>query len=346
LLRMSDAEARTLVMAAMMVLVGIAFKLSAVPFHFWCPDAFEGAPAEVAGFLSVASKGAAFALLIRFALALVGDNAATLAEVHLYLGIGIGVIAAVSATFGNLAAYAQTNIKRLLAYSTIAHAGYMLMAVSALLILLGGGAEAGLSSEEIHYSAARCLEGLLYYLAVYLFMNLGAFAIVALIRNEIYSEELDDYAGLGRQNWLLCVCMGVCLISLIGIPPLGGFFAKWIVFYSLFQAGYVHNFAWALLVIGGLNTVISLFYYVRVLRLMFLEPRPAHARRVDIAFWPIGGYVLLVTLPVIGLGIFVDPLSNTAQNVAVDTLATTGGSPQAEGSEEPDVPKLASERDQ
>jgi NADH-quinone oxidoreductase subunit N len=313
---MSDPTARTVVLAVMLVLVGLFFKLSLVPFHFWCPDAFEGAPAEVAGFLSVASKAAAFALLVRFVLSLVGPGSESLAEINLYVGIALGVVAAVTTTFGNLAAYAQTNVKRLLAYSTIAHAGYMLMAVAAMLVILSGGREAGLSEEAVSFGARRSLEGLLYYLAVYLFMNLGAFAIVAMIRNYTYSEQIDDYAGLVGQAPVLCVCMLVCLFSLIGMPPTGGFFAKWIIFWSLFQAGYVHWIMWAILVIGGLNTVIALFYYLRVLKAMFLAPRPLGARRVEAPFMPVGVYTLMVSVPVLALGIFVDQLSRTAHGVA------------------------------
>src|SRR5947207_2771617 len=162
-----------------MVLVGVAFKLSLFPFHFWCPDAFEGAAAEVAGFLSVASKGAAFALLVRFCLALVGETqrgTAPLSELFMNVGLGLGIVAAVTATFGNLAAYTQTNIKRLLAYSTIAHAGYMLMGL-AVLNRDGAGA-------------------VLFYLVAYLFMNLGAFAVVAFLRNQTGSEDLNDFRGL------------------------------------------------------------------------------------------------------------------------------------------------------
>lgn len=314
----TNPTVRTVVLGIMMVLTGLAFKLSVVPFHFWCPDAFEGASAEVAGFLSVASKGAAFALLIRFVTAFVGRDAAVISNVNLSLGIGVGVIAAVTATFGNLAAYAQHNMKRLLAYSTIAHAGYMLMAVSALIVIMS--APAG-STLDTHYQATRCLEGLLFYLGVYLFMNLGAFAIVALIRNHTFSEEIEDYKGLWEQTPVLCVCMGICLFSLVGLPPLGGFFAKWMILYALFQATTVHAVSmWTLIVILGLNTIFSLFYYVRVLRAMFLEARPEGARP---AWIPVnsaaGAYVLLVSLPILLLGTygpFMEGLSRTAHNVA------------------------------
>jgi NADH-quinone oxidoreductase subunit N len=314
---MGDPTARTIVLGLMMIFVGLAFKLSVVPFHFWCPDAFEGASAEVAGFLSVASKAAAFALLVRVCLAVLGDHTGALRDIGLSFGVGLGVVAAVTATFGNLAAYAQTNVKRLLAYSTIAHAGYMLMAVAALVVLINGEAPKGM---DVKYERQRCLEGLLYYLAVYLFMNLGAFAIVAIIRNRIFSEEIDDYASLATECPVLCVCMLICMFSLIGMPPLGGFFAKWIVFSALFQSGNIHWAMWVVLVVAAVNTVFSLFYYVRVLKAMFLDPRPETARS---AFLPVNSeasvYVLLVSVPVLLFGVLpqlMSGLTNTAHHVA------------------------------
>jgi len=313
-LLLRSSAIRTLLLAALMIFVGFAFKLSLVPFHFWTPDAFEGAAAEVGGFLSVASKAAAFALLTRFVVTLLSASSATLNEIYLVLGIGVGVIAAVTATFGNLAAYSQTNMKRLLAYSTIAHAGYMLMAIAALMVLHAGGTEATSSLGE---RSARTVEGLLYYLAVYLFMNLGAFAITALIRNEIFSEEIEDYRGLGYQAPLLCAGMGACLFSLVGLPPLGGFIGKLMIFASLYDAGHVHWSMWALLGIGGLNTVLSLFYYLNVLKTMYLSERPVTARVATFpAMSSAGFYVLLVTLPILYLGIDVRMVSNAARRAA------------------------------
>lgn len=309
---MTDPMVATVMLGMLMVFVGLAFKLSIVPFHFWCPDAFEGASAEVAGFLSVASKAAAFALLVRFCLAFAGGETESMSNVYLHLGIGLGVIAAVTATFGNLAAYAQTNIKRLLAYSTIAHAGYMLMAVAAMVVILNAPTAAGFDRE---FEARRALEGLLYYLSVYLFMNLGAFAIVALIRNQIFSEEIEDYNGLVQETPVLCVCMLICLFSLVGVPPLGGFIGKWMIFASLYQAGQLHWAMWAILSIGAINTVFSLFYYLRVLKAMFMTPRPEGGRSVEIPLAPVF-YVLMISLPVLGLGILVQPLSRTAYRVA------------------------------
>lgn len=313
---MGDPTVRAIVLAGMMVLVGIAFKLSVFPFHFWCPDAFEGAAAEVAGFLSVASKAGAFALLVRFGLAFAGDSAAV-SEVAFALGIGLGVLSALTATFGNLAAYGQTNLKRLLAYSTIAHAGYMLMAVSALLVLQFSK-HSGIDAQA---ETRRCIEGLIYYLFVYLFMNLGAFAIVALIRNQIFSEELEDYNGLSSQCPLLCFGMALCVFSLVGLPPMGGFWAKLMIFASVFKATSVHWAMWFVLAAGAINTVFSLFYYMRILKAMYVKTRPDGARKVRYEFMPVGVFVLLICLPVLGLGIVPQLFSPTFNNVAAVLLA-------------------------
>ena len=166
---------------------------------------------------------------------------------------------------------------------------------------------------------AAC-KGLLYYLAVYLFMNLGAFAIVALIRNQMYSEEIEDYAGLASETPVLCVCMGICLFSLVGLPPFGGFVGKLMIFRSLVVAADIHWFMWVVLAFGGLNTVFSLFFYMRILRAMFLEPRPAGARPAVIPANSVEArYVLLISLPVVILGIAVGMVSDMA-NAAASVL--------------------------
>ncbi len=243
------------VAGVLLILVGIGFKIAAVPFHFWCPDVFQGASAEVAGFLSVASKAAALALLARFSLTLAYPLfAADSTAITGALGLTLGLLAAVTATYGNLAAYAQTNLKRLLAFSTIAHAGYMMMPIAAAI---------GAQSESLYRPA---VDAVLFYLAVYLFMNLGAFGVVALIRNAIGSEDLRDYVGLIHRNAPLTVAMAVFMLSLTGIPPLAGFVAKFRIFAVLYDTG----FLW-LLVIGLINTVFSLFYYVKVLRVMIVD---------------------------------------------------------------------------
>ena len=319
---MSTAAVRTIVLGVMMMLVGLAFKLSLVPFHFWCPDAFEGAPAEVGGFLSVASKAAAFALLIRVVHQLTGFG-----DLAVPLAIGLGVIAVVSSTFGNLAAYFQTNVKRMLAYSTIAHAGYMLTGVVAMLVALDDGNKT---------LAADCIEGVLFYLSVYLFMNFGAFAIVALIRNRIYSEEIADYRGLKSECPWLCVMMAVCLFSLVGLPPLGGFVAKFFVLAPVWEAASIHWSMGALVGFALLNTVFSLFYYLKVPVAMFIADRPEDARSARTGSTETV-FVLLLTVPILLLGMspLIGKLSLAAERVAHDTI-TVPAADQAGASTSPE----------
>ncbi len=338
-----------LALGGLMVLVGVAFKLSAVPFHFWCPDVFEGASAEVNAFLSVASKAAALALLVRVAIGFgyvappaetepveqvamfnvadevepatdaaakpakgqpsAGEAAAkvstpftplpdraaqnaALAPARVYLWRLLAFLAIITCTFGNLAAYGQTNIKRLLAYSTIAQAGYMMMPVSAAMVLAGSDPEA----------AAVAMSSMTFYVGVYLFMNLGAFAIVAFLRNALHSEEIADYAGLIRRAPITAICFCVILISLIGIPPLAGFFGKYQIFLALVNAR-----LWTVLVIAGLNTVVSLYYYLRVVKIMVIDPEPESRRPWSMSYIP-STYVVLVTLPVIILGVWPENL--------------------------------------
>jgi len=242
------------------LIVGIGFKISAVPFHFWCPDVFEGAGIDVTAFLSVASKGAGLVLLLRIVETLgVAANFAGTGNLTL-LAVVIGSLGAITATVGNTAAFVQKNMKRLLAYSSIAHAGYMLCALS--LIVRGDSAEA-------HFQpSASAAQALLLYLAVYALMNLGAFTITAIIVRHGGGEMLENFRGLGRRSPLLAACMCCCLISLIGLPPLAGFWAKINLLWALFQAG-----GWwsALIVVIAVNTVVSTFYYFRVMRAMYLE---------------------------------------------------------------------------
>ena len=313
---MQDPTTRCAVLALLMITVGFAFKLSLVPFHFWCPDAFQGAPAEVGGFLSVASKAAAFALLIRLTMSLAGEGTGALSSLSLSCGLGLGLLAIVTTTFGNLAAYSQQNIKRMLAYSTIAHAGYMLMAVSALLVLQSVQSDTAFQAAHAD-NGPRAMEGLLYYLCVYLFMNLGAFSIVALIRNQTFSEEISDYKGLVQQAPVLAICMTICMFSLVGIPPLGGFYGKAFIFASVYESTNVHWFMWLVLGAGGLNTVISLFYYLRVARTMCMDLRPAEATAVTMpASSSPAMYVMLVSGMVVVLGVIINPLVIVASRAA------------------------------
>jgi len=344
--------------------VGLAFKLSAVPFHFWCPDVFEGATAEVNAFLSVASKAAALALLVRVAVGMgaiapvgyapgerwakthqaapaAGQTAAlfnvadepvqaaaapfklsamqALQPVRSFTAKLIAFFAIITCTFGNLAAYGQTNIKRMLAYSTIAHAGYMMMPVAAV-VAMAGIDNAG---------AARGIAGLAIYIAVYLFMNLGAFAVVAFLRNAMRSEDIADYAGLVRRCPLTVVCFSIILFSLVGLPPLSGFIGKFAVFLPLVNgwsalegAGQPGFFLLLLLIVGGINTAISLFYYLRVVKVMTIDDEPAD--RPPLVFSDVslaGAYLWLITLPTAGLIVAWDWLSEMADAAARNLIS-------------------------
>jgi NADH-quinone oxidoreductase subunit N len=292
------------VIGAVCVLIGLGFKLAAVPFHFWCPDVFEGAAAEVGAFLSVASKAAALALTARFLFALGTTGGQGGAEVaNSGLALVWAVFAVVTTTFGNLAALAQTNLKRLLAYSTIAHAGLMMMA----LVPLG----------------PRMAGPVVFYVSAYLLMNLGAFAVVALVRNRTGSEELDAYRGLARRSPVLAVGMSVFMLSLLGLPPLAGFGAKFQVFVALYDSGRAVApadplFGWlyfGLLLAAVLNTAISAGYYLRVVRAMTLDDPVGDAGPIRVSAGA-RAFVTLLAALVFAVGVLWDPLTRAADRAA------------------------------
>jgi len=236
---------------------GITFKIAAVPMHLWCPDVFEGAPIEVTTWLSVASKAAGLGLLLRIVDAFgtaAGDAAAQLVP----LSLGVGFLAALTCTLGNLAALRQESVKRILAYSSIAHAGYMMMAAA---ILVGRRGQ---------WEASQAAAALVAYLSVYLLMNLGAFGATALVVWHTGSDHLSAFSGLGRRAPLVALAMAVCLFSLVGLPPLGGFAAKWYLLLALGRAASEQRWLWVLVMIALLNTAVSLYYYVRIIRQMYL----------------------------------------------------------------------------
>ena len=233
-----------LILGLFMLLVGFAFKISAVPFHQWTPDVYEGAPTSVTAFMSAGPKAAAFAAMLRIlmeALPLMKANWEIL----------FAVLAVLTMTVGNLAALAQDSIKRMLAYSSIAHVGYMLIAFVAS---VGGTAD-------------RALSAILFYLLAYTFMNTGAFAILIFLRREgVSGEKLEDFAGLSRRSPMGALAMLVFLFSLAGIPPTAGFIAKLSVFYAAIQGGY-----YTLVIIGVLNSAVAAYYYLRVVVVMYMR---------------------------------------------------------------------------
>ncbi len=256
--------------AAMLVLVGFGFKVSAVPFHFWAPDVYEGAPTPVAGFLSTASKAAGFAVLVRVLLVVfpAGQASATWTTV-------VAVISVASMTLGNALALAQKNIKRLLAYSSIAHAGYMLIGVAAI-------SKLGITS-------------VVFYMIAYLITNLAAFGIVATFWRLACTDDLTAYYGLSRRSPGLALAMLVAFLSLAGMPPFGGFVGKVFVFAAAINSGMV----W-LAIVGVLNSIIGLYYYLTVLKYVYLYPnednRPVPVPRP----YAIALVVLIVGIIVVG----------------------------------------------
>ena len=229
---------------------GILFKLSAAPLHFWCPDVFQAAPTEITTFLSVASKGAAICLLVRLTSAFGAIEGAEFNG----LASAVAVVGGITAFIGNLAAIKQTNLKRLLAYSSISHAGFMISAAG--LVAIQGESKVSIES------------AILFYLLIYMFMNLGAFTCVALIKKHTGGEELNDIKGFFKRSPMLASLFIVCLMSLFGMPTAGGFMAKFYLFTSLEATP---NAAIFMIIILLINTLISLFYYIKPAAIMIFK---------------------------------------------------------------------------
>ena len=279
-------------LAGILIFAGIGFKISAAPFHFWTPDVYEGAPITITAYLSIASKAAGFALLIRFIKVTFIESVDISGYWQLLNVIDwksfLILISILTMTLGNFAALWQSNMKRLLAYSSIAHAGYLLLGLAVL--------------------SDQGLVAILIYFAVYAFMNLGAFFVVMLIANKLGSEEIEDYKGLGYRMPLLGFSIGVFLISLTGIPPTAGFVAKLYLFIALVDAKMI-----AVAVIALLNTVVSLYYYIKVLKNMYLV-RP-ETEQPTFSVSPASFAMLMVLLiPVLVFGVYFTPLVNLAKN--------------------------------
>ena len=296
----------TLLTSIMFIFAGIGYKIAVVPFHMWSPDVYEGAPTPFSAFLSVGPKAAGFALLLRVFVGIfvpfstdgvvsprgfISDADGFMTVVmELPLPAVLGIVAALTMTVGNLAAIAQNNVKRLLAYSSIAHAGYLLMGFVVL------------SESAIH---AVILYTIFYYL-----MNLGAFTVAQAVRDQTGGEMIDDFQGLGAREPLLGIAMVIFLLSLTGLPPLAGFIGKFYIFASVLERG--GFWLTSLAIVGVVNSAISLYYYMRIVKTMYLsEPKTAE---------PLGahrGYVLVASVlavPTLILGIYWSPLSATVRD--------------------------------
>jgi NADH-quinone oxidoreductase subunit N len=298
--------------ALLMLLVGFGFKVAAVPFHMWAPDAYEGAPAPVTAWIATGSKLASFVAFMKVFLHAVQPWSHPSNEL---LGPGwLGVIAVVSAvtmTYGNFAALAQRNLKRMLAYSSIAHAGYMLVGVAAASVSTRGAEAAG---------------SVLFYLAIYAFTNVGAFAVAAWLVRDKKTDDIDDLNGLGKQAPLLGVCIVVLMLSLIGIPPFAGFFGKLFMFMeALNQPDTPRRLTLiGLVALGLLNSVVSAFYYVRVLKAMFLR-EPSGTRRLGSADRAVAVPIAVGALVALVFGIFPSGLISVMSAAAVPMLTATAG---------------------
>ncbi len=295
-----------LILAVILVVAGMGFKIAAVPFHMWAPDVYEGAPTPITGFLSVGSKAASFAMLLRIFIESLPTMRVSLASAPTMGGvvapdIGWGtlfyVLSIVTMTVGNFAALTQSNLKRMLAYSSIAHAGYLLIGVVA--------------------GTSRGVTAMLVYLFVYAFMQLGAFTVLALMRREdVVGDELKDLNGLLFRQPFAAVAMLLFMLSLGGIPPTAGFMGKFWLFGAAIESGYV----W-LAVIGVLNSAVSLYYYIRIVVYMMLKNEPAGSEPKQspaLAFAMVAAVVATLFL-----GMYPQPLFEFAQASAATLGAST-----------------------
>lgn len=263
--------------ALVMVMVGFSFKISAVPFHFWTPDVYEGAPTPVTAFLSVASKAASFALLMRLFMAV-------FPEYDPIWVLILAITAAVTMTLGNVLALRQSNIKRMLAYSSIAQAGYTLIGVVAI------GAQNGAGMAAVAY-----------YMLMYSLTNLVAFGVVIFLSRATGTENIADFAGLSRRSPALALAMTVALLSLGGIPPAAGFFGK----FFLFQAAVDSGLTWLALV-GVINAIVALYYYLMVVKVMYVD-RSADEEQPLAVSTASGWALVLATIGILVLGVIAAP---------------------------------------
>ena len=292
LMQAAQAHGLTFILASLLIFVGMGFKISAAPFHFWTPDVYEGSPIPITAYLSIASKAAGFALLIRFIKVTFIQSVDPDGFWHLINAVDwktiLIIISILTMTLGNFTALWQNNMKRLLAYSSIAHAGYLLLGLTVL------------SNEGI--------VAIIVYFIVYGLMNLGAFLIVMLIANKIGSEEIDDYNGLGSRAPFLSVSLAIFLVSLTGLPPTAGFIGKLYIFLALVDAKMI-----TVAVIALLNTVVSLYYYIRVLKHVFLNEPDKNVPEFSTSIVSIV-FVTLMIVPILIFGVYFTPIVNLAKS--------------------------------
>ena len=298
-----DSSSNTaLLLSTIMILAGFGYKVSAVPFHFWTPDVYQGSPTTITAYLSIAPKAGAFAMMIRFFNQVFSDGGAlsgmdVVSTSNIPWASILSLLAVITMTLGNVVALQQNNIKRMLAYSSVAHAGYMLLAMPVM------------SSESIY--------AIMIYLVMYLFMNLGAFFIIIFVKNKTGGETFEDYKGLGWEMPTIGICMTIFMVSLTGLPPTAGFIGKFYIFASLIKGG--GNFYW-LVFAGAINSVISLYYYLKVVKVMFLD-----GDKKDVILQPelpMFTMLMITVIPSLLLGIYWSPLANWVKSSLVFYIQT------------------------
>lgn len=286
----SDDQRAGYVLAAVFLAAGLGFKMAVFPFQMWVPDVYQGAPTPVTAYLSVGSKAAGFAVVMRIFLVALDDELINSDWSNLF-----AVIAAISMTLGNVVALVQANIKRMLGYSSIAQAGYFLIGLAAI---AAADPQLALGSSSV-----------VFFLAAYAFTNLGAFVAIIAISNRIGSDEIADYAGMARRTPLLALGLTLCLVSLTGIPPTAGFIAKLYIFNAAVRADLV----W-LAILGVLNSVISAYYYLRVVLNMYTGT-PASEERVSAGPY-LGLAMATAAVGLLVVGVFPGPLLEAAEAAA------------------------------
>jgi NADH-quinone oxidoreductase subunit N len=298
----------SLLLALLLLVVGLGFKIAAVPFHMWTPDAYDGAPTPVTAFMSVGPKAAGFAAIIRILV----EGLGPLHDDWIDL---IAVLAVLTMVFGNIVALSQRNIKRMLAYSSIAHTGYMLAGLAAY-----QQSQAGFSGPD-GSTGDQGVSSLLYYMLAYTFMNIGAFAVVTWLQHRGRGMMLEDFAGLASARPLAAVSMTIFMVSLMGVPPLLGFYAKYYVILAAIDA----DMLW-LAVVVVLASAVSAYFYLRVVATMYFSPAERQLRPVTTSLLNVGIGVLVVAN--IALGLFSSRLVDLAdkwQDARSPATAQVGG---------------------
>ncbi|MCQ2559135.1 MAG: NADH-quinone oxidoreductase subunit N [Clostridia bacterium] len=271
-----------LVLGLAMLLAGFGFKVSLVPFHMWTPDVYEGAPTPITSFLAVGSKAASLAIVIRVFLEAFGGMTETWTLL-------IAILAAITMVVGNLVAIPQTNIKRMLAFSSIAQAGYMLVGLVA-------ASEAG-------------IKGMMFYAFLYVFATVGAFTVAAMVYNKIGSDEIKDYAGLAQRSPLMAATMLIMLLSMAGIPPLAGFAGKFYLFSSI-----IDNYLW-LAFVGMIISMISVYYYLRVVLVMYRDNPPEGSENIKLPS-AVALTLVIVIVATVFMGVYPGPIAEVVNTAA------------------------------